>query len=127
VVYLINRSLTKIIWNVIPEEAWSDHKSTVKQLHIFGSIYYIHIPKEKHNSNFSDRVHKCINFLGYEEQSKAYFLWDLENQKFVIKHFIFLMKHAQQNLRSMLMHKISLLLTLLKFYLNLDKKLNNLL
>lgn len=88
-VYLINRSLTKIIWNVIPEEAWSDHKSIVKQLHIFGSIYYIHIPKEKHNSNFSDRVHKCINFLGYEEQSKAYFLWDLENKKFVIKNFFF--------------------------------------
>jgi hypothetical protein len=119
--------LTKIIWIVIAKEAWSDHKSTVKQLHIFGSIYYIHIPKEKHNSKFHHRVDKCINFLGYEEQSKAYFLWDLENKKFVINYFIFLMKHAQHNLRSMLMHKISLLLTLLKLYLNLDKKLNNLL
>ncbi|KAK9100212.1 hypothetical protein Scep_023642 [Stephania cephalantha] len=42
-VYLLNRSPTKGVSHITPEEAWSGYKPSVKHLKVFGSIAYVHV------------------------------------------------------------------------------------
>ena len=56
--------------------------SGIRHLRVFGSTCYALIPKEQRNK-LGARSRKCI-FLGYEENSKAYRLYDEVNKKFVI-------------------------------------------
>ena len=55
---------------------------SVRHLRVFGSTCYALIPKEQRNK-LGARSRKYI-FLGYEENSKAYRLYDEVNKKFVI-------------------------------------------
>ena len=47
VAYLTNRSSTKAVRNITPEESWSGIKPTVAHLKIFYSTTYMHVQKEK--------------------------------------------------------------------------------
>ena len=66
--YLRNRSPSNALDNKTPH------------LRVFGSTYYALIPKEQRNK-LGARSRKCI-FLGYEENSKEYHLYDDVNKKF---------------------------------------------
>ncbi|KAL4352077.1 hypothetical protein GQ457_06G007290 [Hibiscus cannabinus] len=46
VVYLSNRSPTKNVDNVTPQEAWSGRKPSVRHIRVFGSIAYAHVPDQ---------------------------------------------------------------------------------
>lgn len=81
-VYVINRSPMKAVRNITPKEAWSGRKPQVKHLRVFGSVAYVHIPKEKRHK-LEEKSLKCI-FVGYNDVSKAYKLWDPEAKKVVI-------------------------------------------
>nr|CAD1817932.1 unnamed protein product [Ananas comosus var. bracteatus] len=86
--YLINRSPTKSLKNMTPEEGWSGYKPGVKHLKIFGCIAYAQIPKEK-RKKLDDRGEKCI-FTGYSEHSKAYKLYNpITNKVIISKDVIF--------------------------------------
>ena len=61
---------------------WFGHLPLVRHLRVFGSTCYALIPKEQRNK-LGARSRRCI-FLGYEEYSKAYHLYDEVNKKFVI-------------------------------------------
>ncbi|KAL4341735.1 hypothetical protein GQ457_08G027600 [Hibiscus cannabinus] len=46
-VYLSNRSPTKNVDNVTPQEAWSGRKPSVRHIRVFGSIAYAHVPEQE--------------------------------------------------------------------------------
>nr|ABW74576.1 pol polyprotein [Boechera divaricarpa] len=73
-----NRSLMKMARtlladkkdDVTPIEKWSGNKPTVEHLKVFGSICYIHIPKEKRSK--LDKKAKRGIFISYSSKSKGY-------------------------------------------------------
>jgi len=73
-IYLLNRSPTKAIRNVTPKELWSGRKLRIRHLRIFGSTYYVHIPKKKRKT-LDSKLKKCI-FVGYSDLAKAYILYN---------------------------------------------------
>lgn len=73
-VYLKNRSPTKAVPNMTPEEAWSGLKPSVAHLRAFGCKAYAHIPKQKRNK-FDSKSLECI-FVGYLNNSKGYRLFN---------------------------------------------------
>lgn len=49
-VYILNRCQTKVGKNMIPFEAWSSIKPSVKHFKIFGCVGYAHFPLEKYQN-----------------------------------------------------------------------------
>ncbi|KAK4258396.1 hypothetical protein QN277_007851 [Acacia crassicarpa] len=80
--YLLNRCPTKSVKYKTPDEAWSGRKPDVSHLRIFGCIAYAHIPDQK-RKKLDDKGEKCI-FIGYEQRSKAYRLYNPLTKKVVI-------------------------------------------
>jgi hypothetical protein len=68
--YIFNRTPTKDLKNITPEEAWTKIKPDVSHLHLFGSIAWAHIPDEKRKA-LQPKSEKCI-FVGYSEYVKGY-------------------------------------------------------
>eukprot|EP00253_Pinus_taeda_P012009 PITA_12009 len=66
--YIINRTATKVLKNITPEEAWSSIKPNVSHFRIFGSEAWAHIPDEKHKA-LEPKSEKCT-FVGYSEDVK---------------------------------------------------------
>jgi hypothetical protein len=60
--------------NITPQEAWCGVKSSVAHLKVFGSMAYAHVPDQK-RTKLDDKSKKLI-FIGYDEKSKAYNLYD---------------------------------------------------
>jgi hypothetical protein len=81
-VYILNRSPTKIVRNMVPQEAWSGKHHSVSHFKVFGCIAYAHIPKQT-RSKLDDKSEKCI-FIGYDEQSKAYKLFNPITKKVIV-------------------------------------------
>ncbi|XP_055632900.1 uncharacterized protein LOC129773324 [Toxorhynchites rutilus septentrionalis] len=73
VVYLVNRSPTKGHGQT-PEEIWSGKKPSLAHVRVFGSPVMAHIPKPK-RKKWDAKAHECI-LTGFEEDAKAYRLWD---------------------------------------------------
>jgi hypothetical protein len=82
VVYILNRSPTKIERDMIPQQAWSDKHHSVSHSKVFGCIAYAHVPKQT-RSKLDDKSEKCI-FIGYDEQSKAYKLFNPITKKVIV-------------------------------------------
>ena len=74
IIYILNRTPTKAILNITPEEAWSGRKPTVSHFRIFGCKAYAHIPDER-RSKLERKSEKCI-MVGYSEESKGYRLYN---------------------------------------------------
>ncbi|KAD7477788.1 hypothetical protein E3N88_00924 [Mikania micrantha] len=72
--YILNRSTTKSLSNINPQEAWTGFKPSVAHFRVFGCIAYAHVPDQR-RSKLDDKSEKCI-FVGYSEQSKAYKLFN---------------------------------------------------
>uniref|UniRef100_A0A803LBQ0 Reverse transcriptase Ty1/copia-type domain-containing protein n=1 Tax=Chenopodium quinoa TaxID=63459 RepID=A0A803LBQ0_CHEQI len=79
-----NRSPTKSLKNVTPQEAWSGWKPSVSHLRVFGSVAYAQVPKQL-RSKLDDRSEKLL-FIGYDEneKSKGYKLFNPNTNKPVI-------------------------------------------
>ena len=78
-VYVQNRTPHRVLKNKTPEVFFSDKKSQVSHLKIFGCPVYIHIPKEKRTK--LDPSRKKGIFVGYSESSKAYRIYFLGYKK----------------------------------------------
>ncbi|GAA0173738.1 transmembrane signal receptor [Lithospermum erythrorhizon] len=81
-VYLSNRSFTKSLKNVTPQEAWSGWKPNVSHFRVFGSIAYAQVLKQL-RSKLDDQSEKLL-FIGYDEKSKGYKLFNPSTNKSVI-------------------------------------------
>ncbi|KAH9706546.1 hypothetical protein KPL70_012251 [Citrus sinensis] len=85
-VYLSNRSPTRSVWSKTPQEAWSGRKPGITHLRVFGSIAHVHIPDES-RAKLDDKSEKFI-FIGYDNNSKGYKLYNPNNGKIVISRDI---------------------------------------
>ena len=77
--YLQNRTLSRSHPEKTPYEAWHGEKPRVDHLRIFGSTAYAHIPKQ-FRKKFGPKSKKLI-FVGYQENSSNYRLFDQTTRK----------------------------------------------
>ncbi|GAB1869619.1 Gag-pol polyprotein [Camponotus japonicus] len=77
-VYLINRSPTCALQDKVPAELWYGERPDLRKLRVFGSIVYLHIPKEIVGGKFESRSKKC-HMMGY--CPNGYRLWCPEDNK----------------------------------------------
>ena len=72
--YLRNRSPTTALQNSTPHEAWHGSKPCVNHLRVFGSMTYVHIPKDE-RGKLDSKTKKCA-LLGYGNVQKGYRVYD---------------------------------------------------
>jgi len=56
-VYVLNRSLSRAIQNMTPEEAWSGQQLVVQHLRVFVSIAFTHVSDQK-KTKFDNKANK---------------------------------------------------------------------
>lgn len=71
--YLVNRSSTKGLKNITPEEAWTGKKPDLTHLRVFCKAL-AYVPKEK-CKKWDTKVRDCV-FVGYCTDSPGYRLMD---------------------------------------------------
>lgn len=79
--YLCNRLPTKAC-NKTPFELWTNIKPDISHLQIFGTKVYAKLPDEK-RKKFYDKA-QLYNFVGYDENCKAYRLLDMNTNKIIL-------------------------------------------
>ena len=84
--YIVNRTPTKVLKNITPEEAWSSIKPDVSHFRVFGSDAWAHIPDTKHKA-LEPKSEKCI-FVGYSEDVKGYKLLQPKSKNIIIRRDI---------------------------------------
>jgi hypothetical protein len=85
-VYILHKSPTKIVRDMIPQQAWSGKHHIVSHFKVFGFIAYAHVPKQT-RSKLDDKSEKYI-FIGYDEQSKAYKLFNSITKKVIVSRYV---------------------------------------
>ena len=80
--YILTRCLTKSLMNRVPEEAWSGTKQFVTHMKVFGCVAYAHVPDQL-RKKLDHKGEKCI-FVGYNDESKAYKLYNPSTKKVII-------------------------------------------
>ena len=80
--YILNKCPTRSVRDKTPEEAWSERRPSIRHLRVFGCIAYAHVPDQL-RKKLDDKGEKCI-FIGYNLNSKAYKLYNLETKKVII-------------------------------------------
>jgi hypothetical protein len=80
-VYLINRIPNTARADKSPYEMMLLKKPSLDHLRVFGARGFVHVDKSK-RTKWDKKAHRCI-FLGYADGSKAYRVWDVENDCFV--------------------------------------------
>lgn len=86
-VYLLNMLPTKALVGKTPFKALFGVKPLVTHLNIFGCVCYIHVPEAKRDK-LEERVMTDV-FLGYNNSSKTYKVFDLQTQKVVARNVKF--------------------------------------
>ncbi|KAK8914629.1 hypothetical protein KSP39_PZI023850 [Platanthera zijinensis] len=81
-VYLLNRAPTRALFNSTPYELWYNRKPDISHLRIFGSLAYSLISAASRNK-LESKGEKTI-LLGYNEESKAYRLYNPLTDKLII-------------------------------------------
>ncbi|GAU23238.1 hypothetical protein TSUD_172660 [Trifolium subterraneum] len=81
-IYVLNRSPTTAIQDMIPEEVWSSTKPSVKHFKKIGYIAYAHVP-DAQRRKLDDKSVKCVLF-GISEESKAYSLYNPITKRIII-------------------------------------------
>ena len=90
--YILNRSPTKKVENMTPEEAWTGAKPCVSHLRAFGSICYRHVPDQV-RTKLDDKGERMI-LLGYHSTS-GYKLINPVNNKIVISRDVVADEHNE--------------------------------
>jgi hypothetical protein len=80
---IVNRTPTKCLKNITPEESWSSIKPDVSHFCVFGSEAWAHIPDAKHKA-LERKSEKCI-FVGYFEYAKGYRLLQPNSKEIIIR------------------------------------------
>ena len=68
--------------NRVPEETWSGTKQFFTHMRVFGCVAYAHVPDQL-RKKLDNKGEKCI-FLGYNDESKAYKLYNPSTKKVII-------------------------------------------
>ncbi|GJZ61489.1 zinc finger, CCHC-type containing protein [Tanacetum coccineum] len=78
-IYILNSVPTKALEDITPYEAIKQRKPNLENLRIFGCIAYVKVPSQ-HLTKLDDRSIKMV-YLGNEQGSKAYRLFDPTTQR----------------------------------------------
>ena len=92
--YLRNRSIASGIEKT-PFEMWNDIKPNLKHLRIFGSRAMAHVPKNLRQK--WDKKSKEMIFVGYDEQTKGYRLYDSEKGEVKVSRDVIIMEETKEN------------------------------
>ncbi|POM64196.1 Retrotransposon Tca5 Polyprotein [Phytophthora palmivora] len=92
VVYLINRLSNSTRGDTTPYEMVHNIKPDLNHLRVFGSRGYVHVDKSR-RPKWDSKAHRCI-FLVYAPSSKAYRVWDEEDERLVTTRTVRLNEHA---------------------------------
>ena len=84
--YIVNRTPTKALKNITPEEAWTKIKPDVSHFSVFGNIAWAHIPDEKRKA-LQPKSEKCI-FVRYFEDVKGYRLLQPHCNQIIIRRYV---------------------------------------
>ncbi|OWZ11240.1 LOW QUALITY PROTEIN: polyprotein [Phytophthora megakarya] len=87
-VYLLNRLPNTAHSGTTPHELVYGVKPDLSHLRVFGSRGFIHVDKSL-RSKWDSKAHSCIS-LGYAAGSKAYRVWDEEDQRLVTSRTVHL-------------------------------------
>lgn len=79
-VYLLNRSSSSQTPNVSPYELWYGDKPSLQHARIFGSMGYVHVPKEKRKK--LDKKSVKMLLVGYDQEN--YRMYDPNTRKITI-------------------------------------------
>ncbi|KAG6457289.1 hypothetical protein O3G_MSEX010208 [Manduca sexta] len=82
-IYIKNKSPSKAVRGMTPEEKWSGNKVNLSNLKVFGCVAYALTPNEKRKK--LDAKSKQFVFVGYCNESKGYRLIDPENPSKCVK------------------------------------------
>lgn len=87
--YIKNRILHSSINDAVPQTRWNNRIQSIRHLKIFGSVAYVHIPKQKRNK-LEPKAERGI-MVGYARHTRGYRIW-IEGTKTVIesKHVTFM-------------------------------------
>ena len=69
-VYIMNKTPTTVVHDVMPEEKFSGRKPDLTHLKVFGCIAYVHVPDEL-RTKLDPKAEKCI-FIAYYLEQKGY-------------------------------------------------------
>ena len=94
VVYILNRSYTKVVKDMAPLQAFSGKKPSIAHFKFFGSDCYVHVP-DASRTKWDAKSLKCI-FLGYSEESKGYRLYNPTTKKVIISHDVVFEEYPHQ-------------------------------
>ncbi|GJY73089.1 ribonuclease H-like domain, reverse transcriptase, RNA-dependent DNA polymerase [Tanacetum coccineum] len=81
-IYILNSVPTKALEDITPYEAIKQRKPNLENLRIFGCIAYAKVPSQ-HLTKLDDRSNKMV-YLGNEQGSKAYRLFDPTTQRICV-------------------------------------------
>jgi hypothetical protein len=87
-VYVKNRCPHQILKNKTPQEYWTGHKPNVVHLRVYRSVGYAHIPDQR-RTKLDDKSMKLV-FIGYDEISKAYKLYNLIKKKVISSKYVYI-------------------------------------
>ncbi|GMF25303.1 unnamed protein product [Phytophthora fragariaefolia] len=97
-VYVTNRVPNTARPQSTPLEVFTGHKPDLSNLRVFGSRGFVHVDKSR-RSKWDARAHACI-FLGYAAGSKAYRVWDVEDERVVTTRTVVLAERPVENYRT---------------------------
>lgn len=96
-VHVLNRAGTSTVENKSPYELWYGKEARLDHLRAFGSEVFIHIPKER-RQKLDPKATKCM-FVGYDNKSKGYRVWNPTTGKIEIsRDVIFLLEDSRVTL-----------------------------
>jgi len=81
-VYILNRTPTLCTKGGTPYEIWMRKKPSLAHLRIFGSEVFVHVPKEQRSK--WDKKSKKMIFVGYQQDSSNYRLYDPQTAKIIV-------------------------------------------
>ncbi|GJW60347.1 zinc finger, CCHC-type containing protein [Tanacetum coccineum] len=81
-IYILNSVPTKALEDITPYEAIKQRKPNLENLRVFGCIAYEKVPSQ-HLTKLDDRSNKMV-YLGNEQGSKAYCLFDPTTQRICV-------------------------------------------
>nr|GFA76967.1 putative RNA-directed DNA polymerase [Tanacetum cinerariifolium] len=93
--YVLNRSTTKALSDMTPQEAWSGLKPTVNHFCVWGCLTYVHVPKEK-QTKLEKKSVVCV-LIGISEESKAYRLINPETIKAITSRDVIFEENKEWN------------------------------
>ncbi|GMF65420.1 unnamed protein product [Phytophthora lilii] len=101
-VHLVNRIPNSARPGVSPLEVLTGSKPVLDYLRVFGAKGFVHIDEVKW-TKLDAKAHRCL-FLGYAETSKAYRVWDLDdNKRLVTSRSVVLDERAASGYREVIL------------------------